>query len=215
MREIDSTNVFSCVPDPFQLGCGREEDDGWDEDGADRGARITAGLLAACDNGPSAVHARRDGPTAGTGEDGGSVAVSRDATATGVDHRKDPVRLVAGRPFWSASRRFSAEENASRAFQRNGQAFGARTEDEFVRKAHDFVDHPPAGTQTVTRANGDTLFYDPRGNVFAVAGKDGAPRTMFKPDGGPSYWQQQKDRESRRQAAGSDRRSRRSADDEA
>ena len=177
-----------------------------------------AGLLAACDNGPSAVHARGGGraaAAAGKSEDGGSAAAGRDTAAAGVDHRKDPVRLVAGKPFWSASRRFSAEENAARAFQRNGQAFGARTEDEFVRKAHDFVDHPPAGTQTVTRANGDTLFYDPRGNVFAVAGKDGAPRTMFKPDGGPSYWQQQKDRESRRQAAGSDRRSRRSADDEA
>ena len=103
--------------------------------------------------------------------------------------------------MWSASRRYSAEENAQRAFARNGAAFGAATEEQFIRKAHDFVDHPPAGTLTLTRANGDTLYYDPRANVFAVAGKDGAPRTMFKPDDGMAYWQKQKDQESKRQTA--------------
>ena len=41
----------------------------------------------------------------------------------------------------------------------------------------------------------------PVGNVFAVANKDGAPRTMFKPDEGRAYWDKQKDRESQRQAS--------------
>ena len=62
----------------------------------------------------------------------------------------------------------------------------------------------------MTRKNGDTLFYDPKGNVFAVANKDGAPRTMFKPDEGMAYWEKQKDQETRRTA----RRSR-SSDDQA
>ena len=45
----------------------------------------------------------------------------------------------------------------------------------------------------------------------AVASKAGAPRTMFKPDEGMAYWEEQKAREARRQTA---RRSR-AADDDA
>jgi pyocin large subunit-like protein len=112
--------------------------------------------------------------------------------------------------MWSPSRRYSAEENAQRAFERNGEAFSASSIDQYVKKAHAFVDHPPAGTLTLTRANGDTLFYDPKANVFAVANKDGAPRTMFKPDEGRAYWDKQKDRESQRQAS---RRSKAGNDD--
>jgi pyocin large subunit-like protein len=176
-----------------------------------------AALVASCDNGPSAVHSRAAADTAapaasGSGDSRGSdyrssYASRSGAQDSGVDHRKDAVKLVEGKPFWSASRRYSADESAQRAFERNGEAFGARSIDQFVKKAHAFVDHPPAGTQTVTRANGDTLFYDPRGNVFAVAGKDGAPRTMFKPDDGQAYWDKQKDQTSRRQTAGRSRRS--------
>jgi pyocin large subunit-like protein len=172
--------------------------------------------LAGCDNGPSAVHAKSGSSAAAesaSGEDGArSGYAARQAGEAGIDHRKDPVKLVEGKPLWSPSRRFSAEENAQRAFERNGAAFGARDEAQFIRKAHDFVDHPPSGTLTLSRANGDTLYYDPKGNVFAVAGKDGAPRTMFKPDDGMAYWEKQKDRESKRQTA---RRARAGGDDQA
>lgn len=176
-----------------------------------------AALLAACDNGPSAVRAKASAdaaaPAASGGSDYRSGYASRGSDAQpGVDHRKDEVKLVEGKPMWSASRRFSAEENAQRAFERNGETFGARSIDQYVKKAHAFVDHPPAGTLTLTRANGDTLFYDPKSNVFAVANKDGAPRTMFKPDDGPAYWDKQKDQVGRRQTA---RRSKRANDDEA
>jgi len=178
-----------------------------------------AALLAGCDNGPSAVRpqASADAPAAsaashGRSDGGGSRYASRERADGGVDHRKDEVRLVEGKPMWSASRRYSAEENAQRAFERNGAAFGARTEAQFVKKAHDFVDHPPAGTLTLTRANGDTLFYDPGTNVFAVASKAGAPRTMFKPDDGRAYWDRQKDQGSHRQTA---QRARAGQDDDA
>jgi hypothetical protein len=182
---------------------------------------ISAGaLLASCDNGPSAVRSQAAADThavssaSSGGEDYHPTYASRgryDDTG-GVDHRKEQVKLVEGKPMWSASRRYSAEESAQRAFERNGDAFGARSIDQFIKKAHAFVDHPPAGTQTLTRANGDTLFYDPRGNVFAVADKAGAPRTMFKPDDGQAYWDQQKDRESHRKYA---RRSRGGSQDDA
>jgi pyocin large subunit-like protein len=180
-----------------------------------------AALLAGCDNGPSAVRSRASadasGPAAGGGSEDRSSYARRggsDAQA-GVDHRKDEVKLVEGKPLWSASRRFSAEENAQRAFERNGEAFGARSIDQFVKTAHAFVDHPPKGTLTLTRANGDTLFYDPKANVFAVANKQGAPRTLFKPDDGRAYWDKQKDQESKRQASRSDRRGKRNSDDAA
>ena len=45
----------------------------------------------------------------------------------------------------------------------------------------------------------------------AVATREGAPRTMFKPDDGPDYWQKQKDIEAR--AARTARRTTASNDD--
>jgi len=134
---------------------------------------------------------------------------SRSGDRAQVDHRNDPVKLVDGKPMWSASRRYSAEQNARRAFERNGEAFGADTLDAFVKKAHAFVDAPPKGTLTLKRRNGDTLFYDPKGNVFAVASKEGAPRTMFRPDEGRAYWDEQVARETRRNQS-----ARRSRDDD-
>jgi pyocin large subunit-like protein len=159
-------------------------------------------VLAGCDNGPSAVAGKQAA---------GSQMAAADRTAQSaegpqVDHRKDPVKLVDGKPVWAASRRYSAEESAQHAFDRNGEAFGARSLDDYVGKAHAFVEHPPKGVETLTRANGDTLFYDAKANVFAVADKAGAPRTMFKPDDGAAYWQEQKDRESKRQTARAEKR---------
>jgi pyocin large subunit-like protein len=163
-------------------------------------AAAAALSLSACDNGPSAVAPKQAAGTrmAAAPEDTAGAAAPRGDGAARVDHRDDPVKLVDGKPMWSASRRYSAEQNARRAFERNGQAFGADTLDAFVRKAHAFVESPPKGTLTLKRRNGDTLFYDPKGNVFAVASKEGAPRTMFRPDEGRAYWDEQVTRESRR-----------------
>ena len=174
---------------------------------------VAALALVGCDNGPSAVAQKQAAGTQMATNSASSAYVDNSPSAGSlsadgtpqVDHRKEPVKLVGGKPMWSASRKFSAGENAQRAFDRNGAAFGARDIDSFIGKAHAFVDHPPKGTLTMTRRNGDTLFYDPKGNVFAVANKAGAPRTMFKPDEGAAYWTQQKDREARRQTARSNR----------
>lgn len=160
-----------------------------------------AALLAACDNGPSAVAERRDEAPAVVDSRPDARPVE---TARG-DARAAPVPTVDGKPMWSANRRYTAQENAQRHFERNGEAFGTRDVDDFVRKAHAFVNHPPKGVQTIKRDNGDTLFYDAKANVFAVATRDGAPRTMFKPDDGADYWETQKAREARRETARSDR----------
>jgi pyocin large subunit-like protein len=157
-------------------------------------------LLAACER-PSAVAAKGEAPRSSA-----SSAATSSEVARADERRAEPVRQIDGKPIWSASRRGSAEENAQRSFERNGEAFGARDLDAFVRKAHDFVENPPAGTERLTRANGDVLLYDPKANIFAVVTEAGAPRTMFKPDEGAAYWQEQKTRESRRQTARADRR---------
>ncbi len=175
-------------------------------------AAAAALALSACDNGPSAVAPKQ---AAGTqmADTAGDLASAPDSSRRGgddVDRRDEPVKLVDGKPMWSASRRYSADENARRAFARNGEAFGADTVDEFVGKAHDFVGKPPKGTLTLTRNNGDRLLYDPKSNVFAVMSRAGAPRTMFKPDEGMAYWEEQKTREARRQT-----NARRDRDDEA
>src|SRR4051794_3033468 len=95
-------------------------------------------LLAGCDNGPSAVASKQAAGTQMASAD----APARTGSADGprVDHRKDPVPTIDGKAIWSASRRYSAEESAQRAFERNGDAFDARNIDQYVKKAHAFVE---------------------------------------------------------------------------
>ena len=167
--------------------------------------------VAACDGGASAVKAPKAGDVAAAAQpvsdrdaqsfNGGAY----DSASTRPDPRDAPVRKVAGKPMWAANRTRTAEENAQRGFERYGTEFAAADVDDYVRKAHAFVGSPPASAETLKRSNGDTLIYDPKGNVFAVVTKAGAPRTMFKPDDGEAYWAQQKTRESRRTTASRDR----------
>ena len=176
----------------------------------------TAALLAACDNGPSAVGGKQAAGAQMASAQAPASSSAQGDMADKVDHRKDPAPLLDGKPEWAASRRFSADDRAHQAFERNGEAFGAKSFEDYVRKAHAFVEHPPKDVETLTRPNGDTLYYDAKDNVFAVADKSGLPRTMFKPDDGAAYWQQQKDREAKRQTAQSERKSHKAGgDDEA
>jgi pyocin large subunit-like protein len=160
--------------------------------------------LAACDSGASAVKA----PTGGERAQTQASAAPKTPGETGPgrsDPRDAPVKLVAGKPFWAANRTRSAEENAQRSFERNGATFQAKSADDYVAKVHAFVSDPPKGSETLKRSNGDLLIYDPKGNVFAVVSREGAPRTMFKPDEGADYWAQQKSRETRRASAAKSR----------
>jgi pyocin large subunit-like protein len=131
--------------------------------------------------------------------DKGGNGGSRRASASGDDPRDQPIPVHDdGAPIWSANSRNTAQENAERSFKRNGEDFGAKNVDQYVDMAHAFIGDPPKGTLRLTRNNGDKLFYDPKGNVFAVATREGAPRTMFKPDEGMSYWKQQEQQIARR-----------------
>lgn len=109
----------------------------------------------------------------------------------GAQRVSAPVARVAGKPMWADNRNYSAQENAQYQFERHGAELGARDIDDFVAKAHRFVNAPPAGVKTLTRANGDTLIYDPGSKLFGVVRSDGAPRTVFKPETGQAYWDEQ------------------------
>ena len=166
-------------------------------------ALAAALVLSACDAGPSAVPARKQDSAASTAtgaapEGGGQTATSESKS----DPRDAPVREVDGKPMWAANRRATGEEAAQKQFDRNGASFGAKDIDDYVRKAQAFVGKPPAGVETLSRRNGDTLMYDAKSNIFAVKSKNGAPKAFFKPDDGAAYWAKAKDREAEFKANG-------------
>jgi pyocin large subunit-like protein len=171
--------------------------------------------LAGCER-PSAV--RADGAAASAAADT-AYSPAAPADTSERNNRYDggrsgeraeaPAPLLDGRPLWTSSRRGSAEENAQRAFARNGESFGASSLEAYVRKARTFIDDPPQGAQRLTRRNGDVLIYHPGSNTFAVASREGQPRAFFHPDQGGAYWETQKARETQARSAraGSDRAS--------
>jgi pyocin large subunit-like protein len=168
---------------------------------------IAALALAACNGKPSAVSSQSASAPTAYGNPGGAPAASGSQGSYGgsyasTDPRDAPVPQVDGKPMWAANRKHSAEENAQYQFAKNGGDFGAANETDYVKKVHNFVERPPHDADTIERSNGDKLIYDPSGNVFAVVSRDGAPRTMFKPRDGATYWAQQKDRESKRGKSG-------------
>lgn len=177
-----------------------------------------AGLaaLSACDNGPSAVKGRdrdrnvSDASYRSSGGYSSDRSYSRDGgDKGGVD--SGGRSSGAHDTWWASSRKHSASDGARAQFERDGAQFGATDVNDYAAKAHAFISHPPKGTLTLERKNGDVLLYDPKTNVFAVATRDGAPRTMFKPDQGMAYWEEQKAREVSRKNRG---RNSRNADDQ-
>jgi len=189
--------------------------------------------LAGCDAGPSAVVHDGDGKgvsetsKAAPKEDAeasmavidGAAPESVSAAPVARDHSAAPhygVPLKTGMkadisqesygdwPVWSSNRKHSADDNAHYQFEKHGPEFGAKSYEQYVAMAHAFVHTPPPGTETLKRKNGDTLFYDPKGNVFAVMTKKGAPRTVFRPDDGRAYWDKQKDIEAAKSAGRED-----------
>ena len=172
-------------------------------------------LLSACDAGPSAVIG--DGQGASPTPPAKAAPSASDAEAsTPVTDAGAPPQTVAPQmgaalplpsgpraqitetaygdwPLWSQSRKYSADDNAHYQYAHHGAEIGAKSYADFLAMAHGFIHAPPKGVQTLKRRNGDTLFYDPRRNIFAVMTRQGAPRILFRPRDGADYWEQQKD----------------------
>jgi len=82
--------------------------------------------------------------------------------------------------------------NAEEHWQKHGHEFPEfHSAQDYERGAQNFIAAPPAGTLTKHRDNGDTLFYNPATNTFAVADRRGEPRTFFRPNNGRAYWDRQ------------------------
>ncbi len=95
-------------------------------------------------------------------------------------------------PVWSSTSRLTAEENARAHWLKHRNEFPElRSLREYIEAAHRFMNSPPEGTLVKRRPNGDTLFYHPPTNTFAVRAHYGAPRTMFRPRNGIEYWNRQ------------------------
>ncbi|WP_312814976.1 S-type pyocin family protein [Brevundimonas sp.] len=148
---------------------------------------VAGNLVAACDNGGSAVQTRdRVQPVA---EMPAGAVPSQDIgplVTTGA------VPDVKATGVLTANRRETADAKAVRLFQRNGADFEADSAEDYLAKAKAFTSRPPSDAEKVSRPNGDVLIYQARTNTFAVVDKRGVVRTMFKPSSGADYWAHQK-----------------------
>ena len=85
-----------------------------------------------------------------------------------------------------------ANATAEEHWEKHGREFPEfHNAQDYEHGAQAFVATPPTGTLTKHRDNGDTLFYDPATNTFAVADRRGEPRTFFRPNSGRAYWDRQ------------------------
>ncbi|MCU5774494.1 VENN motif pre-toxin domain-containing protein [Erwiniaceae bacterium BAC15a-03b] len=85
--------------------------------------------------------------------------------------------------IWSETKKTDPVSNAYGHWDKYKSEFPEyQNSKQYVEAAHSFVSDPPAGTLTKVRSNGETVYYNPSTNTFAVKRVDGAPRTMFKPD---------------------------------
>lgn len=85
--------------------------------------------------------------------------------------------------------------NAQEHWSKHGRDFPQyHSAEDYEHGAQSFTHDPPPGTRIKHRSNGDTLLYNPETNTFAVEDKNGKPRTYFRPDNGPAYWDRQHER---------------------
>ncbi|HEY2032781.1 MAG TPA: hypothetical protein VGH02_03770 [Rhizomicrobium sp.] len=102
-----------------------------------------------------------------------------------------PTEAVSGHVVWSHGRD-GAVRNAEEHWEKHGREFPEfHNAAEYEAGALTFVTNPSPGTLTKTNDRGDTLFYDPATNTFAVKDSRGEPRTFFRPDTGRAYWDRQ------------------------
>ncbi len=84
---------------------------------------------------------------------------------------------------WSETKKKEPISNAYGHWDKHKNEFPEyHNSKEYVEAAHSFVNNPPPGTLTRIRSNGETVYYNPSTNTFAVKRVDGVSRTMFKPD---------------------------------
>ncbi|MVX93055.1 hemagglutinin, partial [Escherichia coli] len=85
--------------------------------------------------------------------------------------------------IWTETKKVEPVGNAYGHWTKHGKEFPEyQNAKQYVDAVHNFVTNPPAGTLMTVRKNGDTIYYNPSSNIFAVKNADGVPKTMFKPN---------------------------------
>jgi hypothetical protein len=93
-------------------------------------------------------------------------------------------------PIWTGGKPRSSPRNALNHWNDHGNDFPElNNAKEYVEHAYDFVKNAPMSK--VRQSNGDIFYYDPASNTFAVTNKDGIMKTMFKPERGIDYYNEQ------------------------
>jgi RHS repeat-associated protein len=96
---------------------------------------------------------------------------------------------IIGPPIAASGQRAFAAGRWLSHFQKHMDQFNYKTAVEYLRGAQTLTGGIK-GTFKFIRSNGDTLFYNPATNEFAVLASDGRTiRTYFKPEDGIAYWQ--------------------------
>lgn len=104
----------------------------------------------------------------------------------GIGKHSDDILDAAGKGA------FKSQELFNNHFIKHADDFGNLTKKEYLKGAQDLINSSPGGNiLTITRANGDELFYNKATNEFAVKASNGTIRTYFKPTDGIGYFNRQ------------------------
>jgi len=95
--------------------------------------------------------------------------------------------------IWTETKKTDPVSNAYGHWDKHKKEFPEfQNSKQYVDATHNFISNPPKGTLIKPRPNGDTMYYNPSTNTFAVKNADGTPKTMFRPENGMEYWERQK-----------------------
>lgn len=76
-------------------------------------------------------------------------------------------------------------------YNKHASEFGDISKEEYLKGADDLINNTSNDILTKTRTNGDSIFYNPATNEFAVKSVDDYIRTYFKPSDGIDYFNRQ------------------------
>lgn len=84
--------------------------------------------------------------------------------------------------IWTRGDSRTPEDNIQAHFEKHGKEFPFETSQQYAEAARAFVTNLPPGTLMVKQHDGDTVYYNPDLNFFAVTNRRNVLRTFFRPD---------------------------------
>ncbi|RCX11374.1 uncharacterized protein DUF4157 [Anaerobacterium chartisolvens] len=119
-------------------------------------------------------------------------------SSEGVQRKLDPDSAVMvqlcgkGKTGITTSPVFATQTLFDSHYKKHVAEFGSVTQDQYLSGAQSLVGSSPgSGVLSKQRADGDTVFYNPTTNEFAILSGSKEIRTYFKPSGGLNYYNKQ------------------------